>query len=193
MGGVVVGWDEVGGGARGVARLADGGRAVTARLAGLDGEAELGELGVGSHVDVGKIPVDRIAADGVLELQHVRLVGAGGNLEGDTAAARRCLPVFGVGATVGADRVHVVVGAAADGPDVHVLVQVVPELHSAVAAAAAAAGSRAWAGRRRGGFADGAASTRAMGGVRDGRSESCEGGRKAEGFGEHHFVFRREW
>lgn len=186
VGSMVVGREEVGIRALGVAGLAGSGRAAATRLAGLDGEAVLGELGVLAHVDDGQIPVDELAADGVLVLEDVGLVGLGGELDRDTAATGGLLPVLGVGAAVGGQSVHLAVGAASNGPEVDVLVKVVLDLDTAAAGGAAAGGRRGRRGNSRG---RGAAAAGLVRGVGEGRSKGCEGGRKAESLGEHHLVW----
>ena len=140
---MVVGRDEVGIRAGSVASLADSGWAVTTRLAGLDGETELGEFGVLAHVDDGQIPVDEITADGVLVLEDVGLVGLGGELDGHSTTLRG-LPFLRVGAAVGAQGVHLVVGGASNGPQVDVEVQVVLDLDATVGRSSAGGWARRW-------------------------------------------------
>lgn len=177
MSGLVVGRVEVGIGALRVASRADHGGAAAAGLAGLDGEAVLGEFGVGANVDARHVPEDGGVGDSVLVLEDIGLVGLGGQLNRNTTAAGRRLPVLRVGAAAGGEGLHVS-SIAADRPEVDVLVKVVLDGHAAAARRAAAAGGRG--GRGRGGRA-------IARGVGKRGSQGSEGGRKAESLGEHHF------
>lgn len=127
VGGMVVLGLQVGLGAGSVAGLAVDRGAVAAGLGRLDGEAELGELGVGAHVDAGHVPVDGVTGLGVLKLKDVRLVGLGGQLDGDAAAVGVGAPVLGVGAAVRREGMHVA-DAISDRPRVDGLAQVVDDL-----------------------------------------------------------------
>jgi len=139
VGGTIISRKQVGSGAVLVIGLADG-RGAGGRLAhgGNNGETVLGELRVGLHVNAGQIPEDGVGGTlGVLELEHIVLVGIGGQLDGDTATVGVGPPGLGVGATVSGQGLH-----GADGvghrPGVHILVQVVGDQDGAAGGGAGA-------------------------------------------------------
>lgn len=172
MSGAVICGLEVGSGASAVTGLADGARAGRRlALGGEDGEAVLGELGVGLHVDARQIPEDGVGDLGVLELEHVRLAGGGGQLDGDAAAVGVDAPGFRVGAAVGGERLH---GAdvVRHRPGVDVRVQVVGDQD-----AAAGGGGLIAADHHAG---------------REGGGQSGEGSCQAESLGEHHVDGRKD-
>lgn len=158
---------EVGSGTGAVTGRADGRRAIirVPAVGRQDGETVLGELGVGLHVDAGQIPVDGVGALGVLELEHVGLVGIRGKLDGDTTAIGVGSPGLGIGTTVGREGLH---GAdiIRDGPGVDVLSQVVGDQDSSTGGLGVIALDH-HAGRK-------------------GRGQSSKGSSQAESLGEHH-------
>lgn len=167
MGGVVISGLEVGSGTGDVTGLADGRRAIT-RVPGVgrqDGETVLGEFGVGLHVDAGQIPVDGVGALSVLELEHIRLVGIRGKLDGDTTAVGVGSPGLGVGTTVGGESLHGT-NIIRDGPGVDVLSQVVGDQDSSTGGLGVIALNH-HAGRK-------------------GRRQSSKDSSQAESLGEHH-------
>lgn len=166
VGGMVVLGLQVGLSAGSVASLAVDGGAVAARLGRRNGEAVLGELTAGSHIDAGHVPEDGVAGLGVLELEDVGLVGLGGELDGDAAAVAVGAPLLGVGAAARREGMHVA-DAISDRPRVDGLAQVVDDLD--------------------------AASGGGGGGVAAALDDSGQGGGEGsksssdEGLGEHHF------
>jgi len=153
-----------------VASLAVDRGAVGAGLGGLDGEAVLGELGVGAHVDARHVPEDGVARLGVLELQDVVLVGLGGQLDGDTAAIAVLAPRFLVRAAARRKGLHVT-SAIGDRPRVDGAFEVVVDGDAAAATAASVGGG----------------SVAGLDGVGEGCGEGSEGGHGKSDLGEHHF------
>lgn len=161
VGVLVLVWLEVGVGTGLVTSLAYSGLAVAAIFVGLDGEAVLGELRRGAHVNAGQIPPDLLGALGVLELQDIRHVRLGGHLDGDTTAVE-LLPGARPGAAIGVEGLHVA-DMTANSPQVDRAVQIVDDLDASIVGAVALASN-----------------------VREGRRESGEGGRETESLSEHH-------
>lgn len=102
----------------------------SSRLAGrvsrANGEAHGGEIGVVTHVDAGEIPPDGGVLVGVLVLQNVGLLGAEGDLDGDSAAVGVGAPVLRVGLAA-VEGVHVA-GDVGHGPEVDGLFHIVDDL-----------------------------------------------------------------
>lgn len=132
MGSVVVLGLEVGFGTVLVPSVAVDRRAVGTSLGGLNGEPVVGELGVGTHVNARHVPEDGVTALGVLELEHVGLVGMGGNLDGDTTAVAVALPWLRVGTAARREGLHVS-GSIGDRPRVDFVFQVVDDFNTAAA------------------------------------------------------------
>lgn len=164
VGGMVVLGLQVGLGAGSVAGLAVDGGAVAAGLGRLNGEAELGELGVGAHIDAGHVPEDGVAGLGVLVLEDIGLVRLGGQLDGDATAVGVGAPLLGVGAAARREGMHVA-DAISDRPRVDGLAQVVDDLDAA---------------SRGGGV------VAALDDMGQGSGEGSKGSSE-EGLGEHHF------
>ena len=134
MGSVVVLGLEVGIGTGLVPSVAVDRRAVGTSLGGLNGEPVIGELGVGTHVNARHVPEDGVTALGVLELEHVGLVGLGGQLDGDTTAVAVGLPWLRVGTAARREGLHVS-SSIGDRPRVDVVFQVVDDFNTAAATA----------------------------------------------------------
>lgn len=144
MSGLVVARDEVGIGAGGVASSAGGGRALGA--AGGDSEADLGEQGVGAHVDAGQVPPDGGLGQGVLELEDIGPVGGGGHLDRDATAVGVQAPGLGVALALG-DGHHRGVDVR-HGPQVDGLAHVVVDGHTTTRSAVGGANHRECRGSR---------------------------------------------
>ena len=155
---------QVGSRAVAISGLANGSRALWA--AGLDGEPELGELRIGPHVDARHVPEDGVLRAGVLELQHVVLVGNRGQLERNAAAIGIRAPVLLVVAALRRKLMHVS-GGVGYGPQVNRDVQVVDDFD-------ATAGTRDDGGGRVAGGRQGRQ------GRRGAREKSCQSERLEE-------------
>ena len=152
--------------ASGVAGSADGRGARGGCVSGLNRKAILGELGVRAHVDARQVPEDGVDGLGVLELQHILLVGVGRQLDGDTTSVGVELPGLGVDTTVGGENQHGT-GDVGHGPGVDVDIQVVGNQNGTASSDVVAADLVGQAVRERGGH-------------------GSEGGSNAESLGEHH-------
>lgn len=130
MGSVVVLRLEVGIGTALVPSVAVDRRAVSTSRGGLNGEAVIGKLGVGTHVNARHVPEDGVTALGVLELKHIGLVGLGGQLNGDTTAVAVGLEWLRVGTAARREGLHVT-GSIGDRPRVDVVFQVVDDFNTA--------------------------------------------------------------
>lgn len=168
--GLVVVRNEVGIRAGRVARSAGGGLALG--VVGGDSEADLGEQGVGAHVDARQVPEDGGVGQGVLELQDVGLAGGGGHLDRDATAVGVDAPVLGVALTLG-DGHHRGVEVIRHGPQIDGLVHVVVDGHTTT--------------RRRRGSAVGGANQRERRGRRGQKSGNTED------LSELHFDGRSVW
>lgn len=116
----------VGLGAVGVAGLT--GSLGAARVAGDSGETVLDEFRRSIHIDGGKIPVELVRVQSVLELENTVTGLSGGHLDRDATAVGVGLPLLAVGTTSRGDSVHVR-GLIGGGPEVDVGAQVVHDLN----------------------------------------------------------------